>query len=98
MSGDVSTIPTAEPKSQDAEQQTRHADHPGQTYEGGISGQPDSEAHGAYAFCALACLALLDDPRRIIPKYVPAQSDNPKRRRRTRNLCTQPQICCTRSS
>ncbi|KAK1836638.1 protein farnesyltransferase subunit beta [Podospora conica] len=41
-----------------------------QTYEGGISGQPDSEAHGAYAFCALACLALLDDPRRIIPKYL----------------------------
>ncbi|KAK5662003.1 hypothetical protein OQA88_10114 [Cercophora sp. LCS_1] len=39
-----------------------------QTYEGGISGQPNAEAHGAYAFCALGCLALLDDPRRIIPR------------------------------
>ena len=36
-----------------------------------MSGQPNSEAHGAYAFCALGCLAVLDDPRRIIPKYVP---------------------------
>ncbi len=45
--------------------------HPGQTFEGGISGQPNAEAHGAYAFCALGCLALLDNPRRIIPKYGP---------------------------
>jgi len=43
---------------------------PGQTYEGGISGKPDAEAHGAYAFCALACLSILDFPHRIIPKYV----------------------------
>ncbi|KAK3333480.1 terpenoid cyclases/protein prenyltransferase alpha-alpha toroid [Cercophora scortea] len=41
-----------------------------QTFEGGISGQPDAEAHGAYAFCALGCLALLDNPRRIIPRYL----------------------------
>lgn len=41
-----------------------------QTFEGGISGQPYAEAHGAYAFCALACLALLDHPRRIIPRYL----------------------------
>jgi protein farnesyltransferase subunit beta len=41
-----------------------------QTYEGGISGQPDAEAHGAYAFCALGCLAILDSPRRSIPKYL----------------------------
>ncbi|KAK3941586.1 terpenoid cyclases/protein prenyltransferase alpha-alpha toroid [Diplogelasinospora grovesii] len=41
-----------------------------QTFEGGISGQPDAEAHGAYAFCALGCLSLLDHPRRIIPKYL----------------------------
>ncbi|KAK0628947.1 terpenoid cyclases/protein prenyltransferase alpha-alpha toroid [Bombardia bombarda] len=41
-----------------------------QTFEGGISGQPDVEAHGAYAFCALGCLALLDHPRRIIPRYL----------------------------
>ncbi|KAL2150785.1 hypothetical protein VTH82DRAFT_7348 [Thermothelomyces myriococcoides] len=37
-----------------------------QTYEGGISGQPNAEAHGAYAFCALGCLALLDHPSRSI--------------------------------
>lgn len=42
----------------------------GQTFEGGISGQPYSEAHGAYAFCALGCLSILDAPHRIIPKYV----------------------------
>jgi protein farnesyltransferase subunit beta len=41
-----------------------------QTFEGGISGQPDAEAHGAYAFCALGCLAILDIPRRSIPKYL----------------------------
>ncbi|PKS11495.1 hypothetical protein jhhlp_003259 [Lomentospora prolificans] len=40
-----------------------------QTFEGGISGQPDAEAHGAYAFCALGCLSILDAPHRIIPKY-----------------------------
>lgn len=44
------------------------ADQQGQTFEGGISGRPDAEAHGAYAFCALACLAILDAPHRIIPK------------------------------
>lgn len=42
----------------------------GQTFEGGISGKPDGEAHGAYAFCALGCLSILDTPHRIIPKYV----------------------------
>lgn len=41
-----------------------------QTFEGGISSQPNNEAHGAYAFCALACLAILDNPRRIIPSYL----------------------------
>ncbi|KAJ0380870.1 hypothetical protein COL26b_000710 [Colletotrichum chrysophilum] len=39
-----------------------------QTFEGGISGKPDGEAHGAYAFCALGCLSILDTPHRIIPK------------------------------
>ncbi|KAH8666686.1 terpenoid cyclases/protein prenyltransferase alpha-alpha toroid [Xylariales sp. PMI_506] len=39
-----------------------------QTYEGGISGKPDAEAHGAYAMCALGCLAILDAPHRIIPR------------------------------
>lgn len=101
MSGDVSTIPRAEPKAQDAVRWTRGANHPGQTYEGGISGQPDSEAHGAYAFCALACLALLDDPRRIIPKYVPSQSKQPekeKSRGGTRNLRPHPPTPCTHSN
>ncbi|KAK0708247.1 terpenoid cyclases/protein prenyltransferase alpha-alpha toroid [Lasiosphaeris hirsuta] len=41
-----------------------------QTFEGGISGQPNAEAHGAYAFCALGALALLGDPRRTIPRYL----------------------------
>ncbi|KAL1842918.1 hypothetical protein VTJ49DRAFT_3706 [Mycothermus thermophilus] len=41
-----------------------------QTYEGGISGQPNAEAHGAYAFCALGCLAILDHPARSIAKYL----------------------------
>lgn len=43
-----------------------------QTYEGGISGKPDAEAHGAYAFCALGCLAILDAPHRIIPRALDA--------------------------
>jgi prenyltransferase beta subunit len=41
----------------------------GQTFEGGISAKPDIEAHGAYAFCALACLCILGDPHVIVPKY-----------------------------
>lgn len=41
-----------------------------QTYEGGMGGAPDNEAHGAYAFCSLACLCLLDAPHISIPKYL----------------------------
>ncbi|CAK7226054.1 CAAX farnesyltransferase (FTase) subunit beta [Sporothrix bragantina] len=41
-----------------------------QTYEGGISAQPGSEAHGGYAFCALGCLSILDSPDRSIPRYL----------------------------
>jgi protein farnesyltransferase subunit beta len=41
-----------------------------QTYEGGIGGAPTNEAHGAYAFCALACLSLIDAPHISIPKYL----------------------------
>lgn len=41
-----------------------------QTYEGGIGGAPTNEAHGAYAFCGLACLCLLDAPHRSIPTYL----------------------------
>ncbi|KAH8599639.1 terpenoid cyclases/protein prenyltransferase alpha-alpha toroid [Bisporella sp. PMI_857] len=37
---------------------------------GGISGKPDAEAHGAYAFCALACLCLIGEPHVIIPLYL----------------------------
>ncbi|RFU31676.1 hypothetical protein B7463_g4703, partial [Scytalidium lignicola] len=39
-----------------------------QTFEGGIGTRPDAEAHGAYAFCALACLCILGDPHIIIPE------------------------------
>jgi protein farnesyltransferase subunit beta len=41
----------------------------GQTFEGGISAKPEVEAHGAYAFCALACLCIIDDPHIVIPRY-----------------------------
>ncbi|OAQ93660.1 farnesyltransferase subunit beta [Purpureocillium lilacinum] len=41
-----------------------------QTYEGGVSAKPGVEAHGAYAFCALGCLSILDSPHRSIPKYL----------------------------
>ena len=40
----------------------------GQTYEGGFAGAPGTEAHGAYAFCALACLCMLGHPSEILPK------------------------------
>ena len=39
-----------------------------QTYEGGISGAPGNEAHGAYAFCAIACLCLMGEPHIELPK------------------------------
>lgn len=35
-----------------------------QTFEGGISGAPGNEAHGAYAFCALACLCLMSEQQK----------------------------------
>ncbi|KAK0385321.1 hypothetical protein NLU13_7797 [Sarocladium strictum] len=41
-----------------------------QTYEGGISAKPGVEAHGAYAFCALGCLSILDSPTRSFAKYL----------------------------
>ncbi|KAI9782769.1 MAG: CAAX farnesyltransferase (FTase) subunit beta [Peltula sp. TS41687] len=41
-----------------------------QTFEGGISGAPDTEAHGAYAFCALACLCIMGDPREMLNEFV----------------------------
>lgn len=42
----------------------------GQSFEGGISGSPGVEAHGAYAFCALACLSILGPPEVTIARYV----------------------------
>lgn len=41
-----------------------------QTYEGGISAAPGNEAHGAYAFCGLGCLAILGAPHSTLPKYL----------------------------
>jgi len=33
-----------------------------QSYEGGFGGEPGSEAHGGYTFCAVATLRLLNEP------------------------------------
>lgn len=41
-----------------------------QTFEGGISAAPQTEAHGAYVFCALACLCIIGPPREMIPKHL----------------------------
>lgn len=41
-----------------------------QTYEGGVSDAPGHEAHGAYTFCALACLCLLDRPHDSFKAYM----------------------------
>lgn len=38
-----------------------------QTYEGGFGGEPHSEAHGGYTFCALAVLRLLDESASGLP-------------------------------
>jgi protein farnesyltransferase subunit beta len=35
-----------------------------------VSATPGVEAHGAYAFCALGCLSILDAPHRSIPRYL----------------------------
>ncbi|KAG0461054.1 hypothetical protein HPP92_021351 [Vanilla planifolia] len=36
-----------------------------QTYEGGIAGEPGSEAHGGYTFCGLATMVLIDEVDRL---------------------------------
>lgn len=41
-----------------------------QTYEGGIAASPGNEAHGAYAFCALACLCIIGPPGTTITTYL----------------------------
>lgn len=49
--------------------------YPGQTFEGGISGSPGVEAHGAYAFCALACLSIIGPPEETIARYEAPSDD-----------------------
>ncbi|RFU79468.1 farnesyltransferase subunit beta [Trichoderma arundinaceum] len=41
-----------------------------QTYEGGVSAKHGVEAHGAYAFCALGCLSIIDSPHRSVKRYM----------------------------
>ncbi|KNA06217.1 hypothetical protein SOVF_183100 [Spinacia oleracea] len=36
-----------------------------QTYEGGIAGEPGSEAHGGYTFCGLAAMILINEVHRL---------------------------------
>ncbi|PIM99780.1 Protein geranylgeranyltransferase Type I, beta subunit [Handroanthus impetiginosus] len=36
-----------------------------QTYEGGIAGEPGSEAHGGYTFCGLAAMVLINEVNRL---------------------------------
>ncbi|KAK5097163.1 CAAX farnesyltransferase (FTase) subunit beta [Lithohypha guttulata] len=45
-----------------------------QTYEGGIAASPSNEAHGAYTFCALACLSILGPPHETIKRYLNVES------------------------
>ncbi|XP_014632032.1 farnesyltransferase GMERA1A isoform X2 [Glycine max] len=42
-----------------------------QTYEGGIAGEPGSEAHGGYTFCGLATMILIGEVNRLdLPRLV----------------------------
>ncbi|KAK9925283.1 hypothetical protein M0R45_033611 [Rubus argutus] len=42
-----------------------------QTYEGGISGEPGSEAHGGYTFCGLATMILINEVNRLdLPRLI----------------------------
>lgn len=43
----------------------------GQTYEGGFSGSPGTEAHGAYTYCAVACLCIMGHPRTMLRYPIP---------------------------
>lgn len=45
-----------------------------QSWDGGISAAPGNEAHGAYAFCGLGCLAILGPPKETLPKYLDLHS------------------------
>ncbi len=48
---------------------------------------PGVEAHGAYAFCALGCLSILDSPHRSIPKYVVAVANTRACQSRDKEPC-----------
>ncbi|KAL5582558.1 hypothetical protein UlMin_015000 [Ulmus minor] len=42
-----------------------------QTYEGGIAGEPGSEAHGGYTFCGLATMILINEVNRLdLPQLI----------------------------
>jgi protein farnesyltransferase subunit beta len=41
-----------------------------QSWDGGISAAPGNEAHGAYAFCGLGCLAIMGPPKETLNKYL----------------------------
>jgi protein farnesyltransferase subunit beta len=41
-----------------------------QSWDGGISAAPGNEAHGAYAFCGLGCLAVMGPPKETMNKYL----------------------------
>ncbi|CAI9111052.1 OLC1v1011186C1 [Oldenlandia corymbosa var. corymbosa] len=42
-----------------------------QTYEGGISGEPGSEAHGGYTYCGLAAMVLINEVHRLdLPRLI----------------------------
>ncbi|KAL6135762.1 hypothetical protein ACLB2K_067988 [Fragaria x ananassa] len=42
-----------------------------QTYEGGISGEPGSEAHGGYTYCGLATMILINEVNRLdLPRLI----------------------------
>lgn len=41
-----------------------------QAFDGGMSAAPGNEAHGAYAFCALACLSIIGAPRKTLNQFL----------------------------
>jgi len=41
-----------------------------QSFEGGIGAAPNNEAHGAYAFCGLACLSIIGPPQKSVARYL----------------------------
>jgi hypothetical protein len=74
----ISLAPTSDENEPDVwghETKMMLIDRAGQTFEGGMAEHPDSEAHGGYAFCALACLCIMGEPHVIMPKYVYFMAD-----------------------